>query len=104
MNQNELIESIIKEVKRVLALRGIQVAPSPGTSSQPGSYQPAAPSLPQKEQPVECHDLTCRKVITQKDLEAFHGQSVTVAKKAVITPLAFDYARDRGITITRVDK
>lgn len=104
MNQAELVESIIKEVKRVLVLRGVQVAPSPVSSSPAERPAPAASAFAGIEQSVGRRDLTGKQVITQKDLEAFQGQSITVTQNAVITPLAIDYAREKGITITKVEQ
>ncbi len=114
MDKNDLIESIIREVKRVLAERGISVEASPQSvpsqvSGSPVKQSQMAPSgLPQPaavaENTVGSRDMTGKQVITQKDLEAYQGTSIRVTKKAVITPLAFDYAREKGITITRVEK
>ena len=103
MNQNELVEAIIKEVKRVLALRGVQVSPSPLSSSGIGISASTA-SFTASEQSVGSRDLKGKQVITQKDLETFQGQSITVAQNAVITPLAKDYAREKGIAITKVEQ
>ena len=103
MNQNELVEAIIKEVKRVLALRGMQVSPSPVSSSGRGISASTA-SFTASEQSVGSRDLKGKQIITQKDLETFQGQSITVAQNAVITPLAKDYAREKGIAITKVEQ
>ena len=100
MNQDELVEAIIKEVKRVLTLRGISVS----SSSSDVSSISAVSTTDKVIQSVGSSDLTGKQIITQKDLEAFKGQSITVSKKAVITPLAFDYAREKGIAITRVEQ
>jgi len=103
MNQDELVEAIIKEVKRVLALRGVEVSSSPVSSSGGESSVPPA-SFTAIEQSVGSRDLTGKQVITQKDIEVFQGQSITVARNAVITPLAIDYAKGKGIAITRVEQ
>ena len=103
MNRDELVEAIIKEVKRVLTLRGISVSSS--VSSSPDVSSTSAVSTTDKViQSVGSSDLTGKQIITQKDLEAFKGQSITVSKKTVITPLAFDYMREKGITITRIEQ
>lgn len=103
MNRDELVEAIIKEVKRVLTLRGISVSSS--VSYSPDVSSTSAVSTTDKIiQSVGSSDLTGKQIITQKDLEAFKGQSITVSKKTVITPLAFDYAREKGITITRIEQ
>lgn len=106
MNQNELVEAIIKEVKRVLAMRGIQVSSSPegSTAATPSavSSTPVVSAHDVIDQSVGSRDSTGKQVITQRDLEALQGQSITVTPRAVITPLAHDYAREKGITITRV--
>ncbi len=104
MNQDELIEAILKEVKRVLALKGVEVASSTASSSPAGSSSPAAPSLSTIDKSVGSRDMAGKQVITQRDLETLQGQSITVSKRAVITPLAFDYAKEKGITITRVEQ
>jgi ribose 5-phosphate isomerase RpiB len=108
MTQNELVETIIKEVKRVLALRGIPVAP-PADGKKPsvtsygiGSQESSEPvSQTVTESKVGSHDMTGKQVITRKDLHGFHGTSLQVSQNAVVTPLAVDYAREKGITITR---
>jgi len=110
MNRDELIEAIIKEVKRVLAERGIPV-------DQPSAAVSAAPPMePQKPVPAQAlpetgtdfmvgvRDLTGKQILTQKDLEAFQGTTIRVMRRAVITPLAMDYAREKGITIRKVDR
>ena len=104
MNQDELIEAIIKEVKRVLALKGVEIASSPASLSPAGSPASAAPASDVIDKSVGSRDMAGKQVITQKDFETLQGQSITVSKKAVITPLAFDYAKEKGITITRVDQ
>ena len=107
MNQNELIEAVVKEVKRVLALKGVQVAPSQEikSGSAPGK---TVSKLEKKvsQMPVSLFgndSLTGKQVIIQKDLLNITGNSVQIARKAVITPMAIDYAREKGITIIRVD-
>lgn len=112
MNRDDLIEAIIKEVKRVLAERGIPVAAESaekavaskvsGAPAQSGkSIVPAA--VPGPGTSVGTRDLTGRQIITQKDLEAFQGSTIHVTRKAIITPLAVDFARSKGITIVKVD-
>lgn len=101
MNQDELIEAILKEVKRVLALRGIPVTSSPAASTSAVSPAAPAPVTDVTVQSVGSRDMAGKQVITQRDLESFQGQSITVSKKAVITPLAIDYAKEKGITINR---
>jgi ribose 5-phosphate isomerase RpiB len=115
MEKEQLIESIIREVKRVLAERGIDVAPS--YSGKSGQVSASEPVIPKKVSAgvsqqtsskavseIGIRDMTGRHVITQKDLEEFKGTSIQVTKKAVITPLAFDYAREKGININRVEQ
>jgi len=111
MNREELIESIVREVRRVLADRGIDVVSSPGeTAPSRESVKPAASPgvgdsvLPSPDTAIGQRDLTGKQIITQKDLEAFAGKSIRVGKKAVITPLAIDYAREKGIRIEKVDE
>ena len=106
MNQNELVEAIIKEVKRVLTMRGIPISSSPeGSNTATFSAVSSTPEVSSPgiiDQSIGNCDLTGKQVITQRDLEAFEGQSITVTPRAVITPLAHDYAREKGITITKV--
>ena len=106
MNQKELVETIIKEVKHALDLRGIQVSSSPerNTVATPSSVNttPEVSASGMTDQSIGSRDSTGKQVITQRDLEALQGQSITVTTRAVITPLAHDYAREKGITITRV--
>jgi len=104
MNQDELIEAIVKEVKKMLALKGIDVASSTAASAPAKEPAPEAAAPAVSTQPMGKRDVSGKQIITQSDLESFTGQTITVAKKAVITPLALDYARAKGITITRADK
>ena len=109
MNRDELVDAIIKEVKQVLALRGVTVAPSSPAKSRgvksPAVSAPAQPAPPVTiPQPVGSSDLTGKQIISQRDLEGFAGQTITVRKNAVITPLAYDYAREKGITLNKVDQ
>ena len=109
MNSNELVDTIVREVKRVLAQRGIQVQSDSGAvpSVRSGQTAAAVPQVSRKAEPVVqsagigSTDLSGKQVITQKDLEAYKGQTITVSKKAVMTPLAKDYARDKKITVRR---
>ena len=102
MNQKDLVEKIVAEVKRALALRGITAAPAQptGAMSSPVAAAPA-PAVASNVQSIGSSDLSGKQVITQRDLEKYHGQTITVTQKAVITPLAKDYARDKGITFVK---
>lgn len=108
MNQQELVEAVIKEVRRVLALRGVQISPSPEASP---SATPS-PAAPPRMAPAPVYsggaygadtDLTGKQVIVLKDIQSVSGGSVRVARNAVITPMAIDYAREKGITLERVE-
>ncbi|MCD6308632.1 MAG: RpiB/LacA/LacB family sugar-phosphate isomerase [Candidatus Latescibacteria bacterium] len=126
MNRDDLIEAIIREVKKVLAERGVAVevasgvtqsfasvgeepvrpveAPAAVPAQQPSARQAVLPASPgEGDYMVGGRDLTGRQIITQKDLESFNGDTVRVMRRAVVTPLAVDYAREKGITIKRVD-
>ncbi|MDP2981883.1 MAG: RpiB/LacA/LacB family sugar-phosphate isomerase [Candidatus Latescibacter sp.] len=105
MNQDELIEAVVKEVKRVLALKGVQVASAPEKPPVSGkAVSPhAKPALEAPRTDSGGGDLTGKQVIIQKDLLMIQGKTVRIARKAVVTPLALDYAREKGITIMRVD-
>ncbi len=108
MTNEKLIAAIIAEVKKVLTERGIPVAS--GTAAAK-TFQPSAPSAPSVMSYSQSQastavsggsDLSDKKVITQKDLEGISSTRIQVAAKAVITPLAVDYARANGITIDKV--
>jgi len=125
MNRDDLIEAIIREVKRVLAERGVAVeaasgvkqsfvsvgeepvrsmeAPRAAPAPQPSSQQAQSTSPQAGDYMLGGRDLTGRQIITQKDLESFNGDTVRVMRRAVVTPLAVDYAREKGISIVRVD-
>ena len=125
MNRDELIEAIIKEVKRVLVERGVSDVPASGSTPARGprsggdSAHGLSPAIQKPSTvPVTTHkpgvsgekymignrDLAGKQVITQKDLEEFKGTSIEVASRAVITPLAVDYAKAKGIIINRVEE
>ena len=78
MNRDELVEAIVNEVKRVLALRGVTVGAAQTQTSVAGS---AVPTPKTAQQPVGSTDLTGKQVLTQKDFEAHKGQTVNVSKK-----------------------
>lgn len=107
MNQDQLVNRIITEVKRVLEQRGITVtpeAPKPAAApaapaQQPVTPQPAAPASQSAE--IGGTDLTGKQVIVQKDLEPHKGKTIVVSQRAVISPLAMDYAKANGITISK---
>lgn len=122
MTNEQLVEAIIKEVKRVLVSRGIEVGgssgavpapqgarapsnerPTPATTDAPkSSGRPPAVARPAVS--VGTTDLTGRQVITQKDLASLSNTTITVMKRAVISPLALDFAKERKITIARVEQ
>ena len=122
MNSNELVDTIIREVKRVLAQRGVQVQSDSGATSVSARYgRTAVTAVPQplrKTEPtaesagigsidsLRCSatSLSGKQVITQKDLEAYKGQTITISNKAVMTPLAMDYARSKKITVRRSEE
>ena len=110
MNQNQLVDMIVQEVKRVLAGRGIDVQnaakeTSPAArSSLAVSPAPLPVSNGADTIAIGTQDLTGKQVITQKDLESYKGQTINVTKKAVITPLARDYAKEKNITINRLNE
>ena len=98
MTHQELIDAIVKEVRRVLAGRGIEVD---SVAAAP-SAKPAV-SVMQSADSVGSRDMTGKQIIAQKDIEGVTGKTLSVARTTVVTPLAADYARSKGITITRVD-
>lgn len=105
MNQQEMVEAVIKEVRRMLALRGVQISSSSDPAA-PSASQQAAPSYGSVNSgafSVSGADLTGKQVIVLKDMQGFTSGSVRVSRKAVITPMAVDYAREKGITLERVD-
>ena len=104
MNQDQLVNKIITEVKRVLEQRGITVTPE---AQKPiaAPVAPAAPSPAVQQEPqtsaIGGTDLTGKQVIVQKDLEPHKGKTIIVTQRAVISPLAMDYAKANGIAISR---
>ena len=115
MDRDQLVETIIKEVRRVLAEKGVPIAPASGATSAPVSTsevnKPQAlrvgttqPVISGTDYIVGTRDLSGKQVITQKDLEGLKGASIQVTLNAVITPLARDYAREKGISITRIEQ
>lgn len=106
MTNEQLVDAIVAEVKRVLAQRGIETgsgsAPAPAAASAtPAASAPTAFSVTSS---IGTTDLTGRQVITQKDLATLANTTITVTKRAVISPLALDYAREKQITINRVEQ
>jgi len=81
MNQDQLVEAIINEVKRVLALRGVSISAAP-TSPVPEKKQPTptaekrAPQVPSEarstDQSIGSRDLTGKQIITISG-EVNHG-------------------------------
>ncbi len=113
MNQSDLIEAVVKEVRRVLAERGISVAPVSGGTAQtpsvsakpsPKVFSQAVPSAsPSSDSAIGSSDLTVKQVSVQRDIEGVTNSIIRVTKKAVITPLATDYAKSKGIKIERIE-
>lgn len=118
MNQEQLVAAIVAEVKRVLTLRGIAVEPGGGTAQQSAlpTVKPASsyhsrsagtpvnrntPATTQPQASGDSSDLTGLAVITRKAIEGAAGGQVRVAPRAVITPMANDYAREQGIAFVR---
>lgn len=101
MNQQELVEAVLREVKRALAERGMvpQQAPASGSPAPRAQAAPAAAA----GRPGGA-DLTTKLVILLKDLEGRGGGTVHVSRTAVITPMATDYAGEKGISIVRVEQ
>lgn len=57
---------------------------------------------------IDCTDeifmsKKAKKLLTTADLEGFEDTIFKVSAKTIITPLAFDFARENNITITRDD-
>lgn len=96
MNQQELVEAVLREVKRVLAERGMTSGMTPAASPVRAAAAPVR-SISGST------DFTGKSVIVLKDIQGIAGGEVRVQKKAVVTPLAADYAREKGITIVRVE-
>ena len=116
MNQEQLVAAIVAEVKRVLELRGISVNSgdsnvkpvtysAPKKTSLPGTLNTGSPAPASKKTiPAasgETLDLTGIKVITRKSLEGISAGQVLIAQRAVVTPMASDYAREKGIAFVR---
>jgi len=103
MNQQELVEAVLREVKRVLAERGMATGTASTAAMTPAA--PAARTVPAPVQSVSgTIDFTGKSVIVLKDMQGIAGGEVRVARGAVVTPLAVDYAREKGIAVIRVDR
>jgi hypothetical protein len=48
-------------------------------------------------------DLTGKLVIVIKDVQGMQGGTLRINRKTVITPLAVDYLREKGVALERVD-
>jgi len=72
-------------------------------STESARGEVAATSTPLLGKPAVPPSILTQKVITEETLSklALSIKAVTVAKTAIITPAAHDYARDHGITIHR---
>ncbi|MHB9027690.1 MAG: RpiB/LacA/LacB family sugar-phosphate isomerase [Candidatus Latescibacterota bacterium] len=108
MNQQELVEAVIKEVKRVLALRGVQIGPASQAPVAPetANTRPRASTVATSGNPNpggNGSDLTGKQVIVVKDVQGMQGGILRIARKAVVTPMAIDYLREKGVKIERVD-
>jgi hypothetical protein len=101
MNQQELVEAVLREVKRALAERGLTVSSASEAKSAAPLSRPAAASAVQAGSGGI--DLTGKQVITFKDLQTVRGGTVRVSRSAVVTPMAVDYTREKGIAIIRVE-
>ncbi len=101
MNQQELVEAVLREVKRVLAERGITPGSAPAVT--PAASPERAAAAPVRSVSGST-DFTGKSVVVLKDIQGFAGGEVRVQKNAVVTPLAVDYAREKGIAIVRVEK
>jgi len=90
---NEFIERIVREVIRRLHVeseRSATVVP----------VTPAAPAIPSHPH------FVADRLITASLIESFPKgiSEVTIATRAIVTPLARDEAKDRGIRIIRQEK
>ncbi len=108
MNQQELVEAVIKEVKRVLALRGVQIGPTTQTPVAPetANTRPRAATVTGVDRaanPGHGPDLTAKQVIVLKDIQGLQGGTLRVSRKAVLTPMALDHLREKGVKLERVD-
>ncbi len=105
MNQQEMVEAVIREVRRVLALRGVEIGPLSETVPAAPASAPSYGNVTtgQGAATASGTDLTGKQVIVLKDIQSFSGVSVQVARGVVITPMALDYAREKGITLVRVE-
>ncbi len=101
MNQQELVEAVLREVKRVLAERGMGLGTTPAAA--PVSSQVRTVAAPVRSVSGST-DFTGKSVVVLKDIQGIVGGEVRVQKNAVVTPLAADYAREKSISIVRVDR
>lgn len=102
MNQQELVEAVLREVKRALAERGLTVGSAPEAKPTATPVRTGFVSAASAADSVG-NDLTGKQVIVLKDLQTLGSGVVRVGRAAVVTPLAVDYAREKGITIVRVE-
>jgi hypothetical protein len=102
MNQQELVEAVLREVKRALAERGLTVGSAPEAKPAATPVRTGFVSAASAADSVG-NDLTGKQVIVLKDLQTLGSGAVRVGRTAVVTPLAVDYAREKGITIVRVE-
>lgn len=109
MNQQELVEAVIKEVKRVLALRGVSFeSPAQSPSTPPAAVvRPQAAAAPVENRvssnPGSGVDLTAKQVIVLKDIQGIKGGVLRVSRQAVVTPMAIDHLRDKGVKLERIE-
>jgi len=102
MNQQELVEAVLREVKRALAERGLTVGSAPEAKPAATPVRTGFVSAASAADSVG-NDLTGKQVIVLKDLQTLGSGAVRVGRTAVVTPLAVDYAREKGIAIIRVE-
>jgi len=94
MNQQELVEAVLREVKRALAERGLTVGSAPEAKPAATPVRTGFVSAASATDSVG-YDLTGKRTLG--------SGAVRVGRTAVVTPLAVDYAREKGITIVRVE-
>jgi len=103
MNREDIIETILREVKRVLAEKGVDVVkdtiPKSGVSEKTQDTRFVSVNFSDSGDV----DFTGKKVLAQSDISGLAGKRVTIQRRTVITPLALDYARENKIELIKIE-
>jgi hypothetical protein len=100
----EIIREIVREVIREVVVEEMAL----GRAAQRESTTPRRPELRPASKPAESVPADAMHVangaLTERHLRALgDARAVRIGRRVVITPLARDWARSRGIDIIRID-